>query len=78
MSLDYRRFLTLVKGLSYCEGSAFIYQVTADNRARDEALEKLAQAQGRTRPTQVEEQSPDYLKRLYNASNSRSSNTDSS
>jgi len=70
--------MVLLKGLSYCEGSAFIYEVTADDRAREEALDKIAANQGRERPKVVQEMSPDELKRLYNASSSRSSNTDSS
>jgi len=49
----------------------------ADDRAREEARDKLAQSQGRQRPQIVTEMSPDDLKRLY-ASDSRSSNTDSS
>ena len=49
----------------------------SDERAREEARNKIAQAQGRERPAVIQEMSPDDLKRLY-ASDSRSSNTDSS
>lgn len=52
--------------------------ITSDERAREEAREKIASQQGRDRPQIVSEMSPDDLKRLYSASDSRSSNTDSS
>ncbi len=78
MNLDFRKFMLLLRGLSHCEGSAFIWAITDEERAREEAREKIAQQQGRQRPQIVTEMSPDELKRLYNASDSRSSNTDSS
>tara|TARA_Y100000591_G_C21243719_1_gene410308 strand:+ start:272 stop:517 length:246 start_codon:yes stop_codon:yes gene_type:complete len=78
IELDWRKFLVLVKGLSHCEGSAFIYQATADERAKQEAYDKLAAKQGRVRPQITEELSPEDAKRLYSASNSRSRHTDSS